>query len=203
MTPSPLNFRDFRCWIFDLDGTLTVPVHDFDAMRREIGLPPGVGTLEGLAALPADQRQERRRQLDAIGWRYVEMAEPQPGASGLLNTLQQRGCHTGLVTRNARRNALGTLDRIGLRHHFEDQAVLSRDDGVAKPAPDPIHRLMKLWQASPAETLIVGDAIYDLEAGRAAGIPAILLDPSGNSEHRSLATHCVAHLEELSSDLPE
>ena len=27
-----------RYWIFDLDGTLTVSAHDFEHMRRELGL---------------------------------------------------------------------------------------------------------------------------------------------------------------------
>jgi hypothetical protein len=27
-------------WIFDLDGTLTVSAHDFDHIRRELGLAP-------------------------------------------------------------------------------------------------------------------------------------------------------------------
>ncbi|MBP42781.1 MAG: HAD family hydrolase, partial [Deltaproteobacteria bacterium] len=29
-------------WIFDLDGTLTVAVHDFDAIRKELGIPAGL-----------------------------------------------------------------------------------------------------------------------------------------------------------------
>ena len=41
-TPTP------RAVIFDLDGTLTEPVLDFDAMRAEIGLPEGVPILEQL-----------------------------------------------------------------------------------------------------------------------------------------------------------
>jgi len=30
-----------RCWIFDLDGTLTVPVHDFPAIRSALGMAEG------------------------------------------------------------------------------------------------------------------------------------------------------------------
>ena len=28
-------------WIFDLDGTLTIAVHDFNAIRKELGIPEG------------------------------------------------------------------------------------------------------------------------------------------------------------------
>ncbi len=28
-----------KYWIFDLDGTLTVPVHDFQGIRKTLGIP--------------------------------------------------------------------------------------------------------------------------------------------------------------------
>ncbi|MGH9885914.1 MAG: HAD family hydrolase, partial [bacterium] len=42
-------------WIFDMDGTLTVAVHDFDAIRTELGLPQGKPMLEELALRPAEE----------------------------------------------------------------------------------------------------------------------------------------------------
>ena len=44
-----------RAVIFDLDGTLTEPVLDFDAMRAEIGLTGGT-ILEQLEQLDAPRR---------------------------------------------------------------------------------------------------------------------------------------------------
>ena len=38
MAVEPLGRRH---WIFDLDGTLTVAAHDFAAIRRTLGIPPG------------------------------------------------------------------------------------------------------------------------------------------------------------------
>ena len=35
---------------------------------------------------------------------------------------------------------------------------------------------MKNWQADPADGVMVGDAIYDLQAGRAAGVATLYLD---------------------------
>lgn len=48
-----MDLRERKYWIFDLDGTLTVAVHDFTAIRRELDLPPGKPILEELATLPA------------------------------------------------------------------------------------------------------------------------------------------------------
>jgi phosphoglycolate phosphatase-like HAD superfamily hydrolase len=45
-----LSERDF--WIFDMDGTLTVDVHDFDAIRTALGLPSGQPILEIIATMP-------------------------------------------------------------------------------------------------------------------------------------------------------
>lgn len=189
--------RTRRCWIFDMDGTLTVPVHDFDAMRRELGLPAGVGTLEGLASLPPEQQRERRALLDEIGRRYVEQARPQPEAAELLAVLAARGCQIGLVTRNGRVNTFATLARIGLAGRFGPAEVLTRDDGPPKPSPEAVQRLLAGWAATPSDGVMVGDAEYDIEAGRAAGAATVLLDPSGASAWRARADFCVGGLSEL------
>jgi len=46
------KFPPIEAIIFDMDGTLTVPVLDFDRIRSEIGLPAGP-ILESLLALAA------------------------------------------------------------------------------------------------------------------------------------------------------
>ena len=55
--------------IFDLDGTLTVPALDFDAIRAEIGLPPGP-ILESLERLS----QAERRRAEEILHRHESVA---------------------------------------------------------------------------------------------------------------------------------
>ena len=32
-----MNLKDIRHWVFDMDGTLTVAVHDFAEIRRALG----------------------------------------------------------------------------------------------------------------------------------------------------------------------
>jgi phosphoserine phosphatase len=34
-----VSFDRRDCWIFDMDGTLTVSIHDFDSIKRILGLP--------------------------------------------------------------------------------------------------------------------------------------------------------------------
>lgn len=180
-----------------MDGTLTLPVHDFDAMRRELGLPPGIGTLEGLAALAPELQAQRREMLNEIGWRYALLAEPQPGAAELLAELAARGARLGIITRNARRNTEETLRRIGFARWFAAEDIATRDEGEPKPAPEAVLRLLGRWREGPQAGVVVGDAVYDLQAGRAAGVATVLLDPDGAAPHRPLADVCVSRLDDL------
>jgi len=168
-----------RHWIFDLDGTLTEPVHDFDRLRAELGLPAGVGTLEGLQQVPEPRRSELAERLNEIGWEYALLSKLQAGAREFLDALVARGCRLGVVTRNNRRNLDESLRLIECEDLFPAEVRLSRDDPPAKPAPDPLLRLLRDWQASAEDAVMVGDAIYDLKAGRAAGTATLYLDPSG------------------------
>ena len=186
-----------RHWIFDMDGTLTVPVHDFPAMRRELGVPEGMGTLEGVYALPEPLRSERHRRLDEISMDYARLARPQQGARALLEELLAGGCRIGLVTRNSRPSALETLACAGLAGLFPPETVLTRDEPPPKPSPEQVLRLMSQWGAAPDDAVLVGDAIYDLQAGRAAGIATVLVDPAGDSPHRALADQVVGGMAEL------
>ncbi|HEY5959038.1 MAG TPA: hypothetical protein VIV60_20905, partial [Polyangiaceae bacterium] len=58
--------RHRKSFIFDMDGTLTLAVHDFDAIRRQLDLPPGVPILEALAQLSEVEARPKWQLLDAI-----------------------------------------------------------------------------------------------------------------------------------------
>ena len=48
-----MSLRSIRHWVFDMDGTLTVAVHDFAAIRVALDIPAQDDILTHLAALPA------------------------------------------------------------------------------------------------------------------------------------------------------
>lgn len=186
------------CWLFDMDGTLTEPVHDFRAMRRELGIPEGANTVETVWALPEPERSAKRRLLDQIGARYVAQARAQEGALELLRRLRGLGRRVGLVTRNSRANTLATLDVLGISGWFADDAIATRDDAhPAKPAPDALLCMLERWGCAPADAVMIGDAVYDLDAGRAAGTATVLIDPAGDSPLRAQADLAVRGPAEL------
>lgn len=197
---SPLRSRTH--WIFDLDGTLTLAIHDFDAMRRELGLPAGEPILEAMARLPDAERAAVDRRLEEIELELAHRAEPQPGAAELLAELAGRGFELGILTRNSGRNARATLIAAGLGSFFEPHLVISRDGCAPKPDPDGIHRLLGHWQAPPERAVMVGDYLFDLVAGRSAGAATVYLDTSGTFEFGEHADVQVRGLEDLRALLP-
>ena len=120
-----------HCWIFDLDGTLTVPVHDFPAIRTALGMTESDSDiLKYLASLPS--------------------AEAAP-----------------------------------------------------KPHPEGIEKLLAAWESGPDETVMVGDYLFDLQVGRAAGTATIHVDSSCAFRWPELADLSVATLEELADAMSD
>jgi len=184
-------------WVFDLDGTLTLAVHDFDALRRELGLAPGRPILEALGERPEGEAAALMIRLDELEAELVTATGPAPGADRLLQGLAERSCTMGILTRNSLENARATLAHCGFSQHFAPTDVIGRDEAPPKPSPDGIARLLGRWGASPSSAVMVGDFRYDLEAGRAAGVVTVSVDPTGQHEWASLADLCVDSLEEL------
>jgi len=189
--------RDRDCWIFDLDGTLTVAAHDFEAIRRDIELPAGQPILEELARLPESEAGWRRERLDAIELELADRAEPATGALALVQVLSSAGFRLGIVTRNSHANALRSLHRCGLEAFFKPCCVLGREAARPKPDPECVHRLLGHWDAKASRAVVVGDYAYDLIAGRRAGTATVHVDPSAEfawTEHADVEVRSLSAL---------
>ena len=195
--------RRLRHWIFDLDGTLTVEVHDFPAIRRMLGLPQGKGILELLAEMPPQQAEPLFRKLDAHEQELALLAKPAIGADALLEELTRRNIRRGIFTRNSLSNLETTLEVAGLRHHFDADDFITREKGPPKPRPEGIWHLLEVWGSDRTEAVMIGNHRNDLEAGHAAGIMTIHVDPSGSFDHSEHADLGIRSLEELLALLPE
>jgi HAD superfamily hydrolase (TIGR01509 family) len=190
-----------RFWIFDMDGTLTVPVHDFEAIRRELGLQPRKPILEQIAELPPERAFDVTARLDAIELALAARARAAAGARALLERLARRGVQLGILTRNSFANACETLRACELAHFFAPACVLGREAAAPKPDPEGIRRLLSHWGAEPREAVMVGDYRYDLLAGRAAGALTVYVDPEGAFPFAELADVSVDSLSALAERL--
>ena len=123
---SRLDWRDRVCWIFDMDGTLTVPAHDFSAARRALGIDPQHDILEALARRSETERVQAEAWLDQWERDIAARAQPHADALDLVARLGAAGCRMGVLTRNTREVALQTLATIGLGDVFDPRVVLGR-----------------------------------------------------------------------------
>ncbi len=188
----PLKQRD--CWIFDMDGTLTLSIHDFEGIKRDLGLPPGQPILEALAKLPPAVADPLYQQLEAMGLAIAYQSTAQVGAYELLSELRSRDYKMGILTRNSKNNATATLAACGLAEFFPDELILSRDCCPPKPSPDGILQLLTRWNATPERSVMVGDYRFDLEAGKRAGSATVYIDPTGEFAWKAHADVAVTQL---------
>jgi HAD superfamily hydrolase (TIGR01509 family) len=179
--------------VFDLDGTLVVQELDFEAMRREIGLPSGTPLLEALERMDDAGREAavavlRRHELAA-----AETAQLNPGVAAFLDWLAARRIPRAVLSRNMREAVLKVLDRCGMSFDL----VLAREDAPYKPNPEGLWQICAAWGLAPVEVLMVGDYLYDLQAGRGAGTRTALLTHGRTLPFAHLADVAFASFEDV------
>src|SRR5690606_6279253 len=148
-----MMLAQIRTVLFDLDGTLTVPLIDFDALRARLDLPAGVPLLHALAPLPEERRVHGMQVIHQAEIEAAHNAVANTGAIELVADLAARGIATAIVTRNSTDASRITLARLKL----EVDALITRDFLPTKPAPAPVLEALRLLRGKPAGALMVGD----------------------------------------------
>ncbi|MDP3815045.1 HAD family hydrolase [Pseudomonas sp.] len=189
-----------RHWVFDMDGTLTLAVHDFPAIKRALDIPLSADILGHLATLPEDVAAAKHAWLLEHERELALTAAPAPGAIELVRSLRARGCRLGILTRNAHELALLTLQAIGLDDCFAVGDVIGRDEAPPKPDPGGLLQLAALWQVAPSALVMVGDFRFDLECARAAGARSVLVNLAENP-WPELADHFAVDCRALARDV--
>lgn len=190
----PLQAR--TVWIFDLDGTLTEPVHDFAHIRAELGMEPEQDILATIKNSPASRRCTLLKQLDQWEHHYAALARPAPGALMLLDCLYRKNFPLGILTRNSRDIALRSLEAIGAARFFQPDNIIGRDEARPKPDDQGLKILLQQWGENPDAAVMIGDYSYDLEAGRSVGCMTIHVD-SRDRHWPELTDLRIQSLEEL------
>jgi HAD superfamily hydrolase (TIGR01549 family) len=184
-----------RAIIFDLDGTITEPFFDFDAIRAEMGLAKDSGPiLESMVKMTPDQRKAAEKILGFHERLAVEKSQINPGVRETLNKLRSSGIKIGILTRNTKNNVYAVAEKHGL---FFD-AVVGREDGLVKPDAFGVRQLCRIFGVLPSQTLVVGDYLFDLVCAKAAGAIAVLLTNHKNADQFSqYADFTVGRLDQI------
>ncbi len=157
--------------LFDLDGTLTVPVFDFAAIRARLEIPTGANITQTIDQMPEPRRSAKQEQLRMLELETAQLAVANTGAVELTRALASRGIATGIVTRNFPQAAALTLKAIGV--HVD--VVLTRECAAPKPAPDGVLEALSRLGKQARGALMVGDYLDDMLAGQAAGVRTCLV----------------------------
>jgi pyrophosphatase PpaX len=170
-------------WLFDFDGTLVDSIAlILDSFRHAtltvLGMVPpddvlmaGVGTplREQMSALdPARVDELVTVYRDHNGRRHGDLLRPYPGVDAMLTGLRRRGHALGIVTSKMRDAVELGMQYVPLGRF--DVVVTCEDTDRHKPDPAPVLHALAALAAPPASAVYVGDAPYDLRAGREAGV---------------------------------
>ncbi|MDW5597999.1 HAD family hydrolase [Conexibacter stalactiti] len=186
----------YRTVLLDVDGTLVDSnyLHAIAWQRafRGIGLElpawrllrqVGKGGDKLVAAVAGEQvEQEHGDEARALhGDHFGELIDevrPLPGARELLVALHERGVETVLASSGKAEEVERYIDELLDARDLLAGWTSSGDVEQSKPAPDLLETALARVSARPA--LLVGDAVWDGEAARNAGIDFAALRSGGN-----------------------
>ena len=169
--------------LFDLDGTLINTneliiasfMHTLEKFypgkyKREHVIPfMGPTLTESFSTVDANRVDEliteyRRFNVEM----HDEFVEEYETVYETIETLHEQGYKIGIVTTKARNVVEMGLSYSRLKQFFD--VVITIDDVQnAKPHPEPIQLALKKLNATPEETIMVGDNYHDIEGGKNAG----------------------------------
>lgn len=180
-----------------MDGTLTIPQHNFNEIRQLLGIETGADILEAIEEMPLEKRLSSKEKLHKWEHSIALKSIANLDAIALVRSLHQKGYALGVLTRNNSDLAHITLESSGFSPYFDKQTVLGRDSAPPKPAPDGIYKICQHWDIPPKDTVMVGDYILDTQAGRRAGCTTVLIDANHRFGHQPCTDFHVHSIAEL------
>jgi HAD superfamily hydrolase (TIGR01549 family) len=185
---------DIRGVIFDMDGTLTIPVIDFALMRRRLEIPQG-DILSIIRSWPEERQKAAFDIIEEIEQDGRDRLRLQPGAEALMRVLEKRSIPRAILTRNTEK----TVRHLQSHLHTAFSVIVTRAFPTFKPDPAPALHICKLWELDPATVLLVGDYRDDITCGKQAGTRTCLLLNDHNGLFAGLADFTVTSLDELAA----
>jgi len=172
--------------LFDLDGTLVDSVYQHVLAWREaleetgielsvwrihrrIGMSGGLfvnALLRETKMVLSPEQVSRLRELHLAAYlRRMDQVRPLPGARELLQRLSELGVPWGIGTSGSRRTAAPAIEMLTAA----PPVVVTRDDVArAKPDPDLFVEAARRLGVDVADSIVVGDSVWDLLAAQRA-----------------------------------
>lgn len=185
MNEDPLHPEStLKTILFDLDGTLinSLPAYivSFQQNIHEVtGREISAEELASRISIPTPRILEyyaAPEQIPGMVARHNELMRQNadlitfyPGVPEALRSLRAAGLKLGVVTSQIEGELATTRAALGIEDVID---VWIHSDMVAhpKPAPDPVLLALEMLGEAAGTAMMVGDSIYDLGAGKAAGV---------------------------------
>ena len=162
--------------------------------------------LEWILALPEGAaRDAAAATLERFELEAADASAPNEGAEELVLRLREAGLAVAVLTRNGRSAVERALRHFHALAMDDFDVVVTRDDGdiAPKPAPDGVLHAAAAVGVAPGETLVVGDFLLDMRAGRAAGAVTAYLVNHGETGDGEAAEPESADCDFVVGRLPE
>jgi len=178
--------------LFDCDGTLTnshgaivqamqqafesialIPP-SADAVNAIIGLSLGNAVVDLLPVALRDDAMLVQRIEQAYRQSYVLLeteVELFEGVRTTLEELRKRGYWLGVVTGKSKQGLLRVLERFALHDLF--YVLRTADCTHSKPHPAMVLECMQALGVTASQTVVVGDAVFDMQMAKAAGVDVV------------------------------
>ena len=157
--------------LFDMDGVIINSTLDVRQIKIDLFGDADIFIIEGINALPEEERHAAWGRVEEMEVEAARTAMINPEADELFDWMDSRDIKKGIVTRNGRASVEVIRQRIGR----DLGLIVAREDAEPKPAPDGVLMAIERLGVKGESTFMVGDFIFDIEAGKSAGCRTIFL----------------------------
>ncbi len=172
--------KKYKMLIFDWDGTLMdsqqkivqtlrstlLQLNLVDQSDDQLKNVIGLGLSEAIIQLYPKLNEQQVKQFADL-YRHIFVLPDQPcpvlfdGVIAMLKKLHQQGVILVIATGKGRQGLEQAIDSSGVREFF--YASRCADETFSKPNPQMLIELLDEFSLTPAEAIMIGDTIYDLE----------------------------------------
>lgn len=119
-----------------------------------------------------------------------ERIDAKPGIYELLNVLDEMGIHKAVATTTVKSLTIERLTRLNLIDRF-DYLLCGDEVNERKPNPEIYQKVLKYFDISPQDALVLEDSFVGVEAAYRAHIPCVmvpdLLPPQSKQREETIA----------------
>ncbi len=187
------NMKNYKLYIFDLDGTLLDTRKDLttavNTMREAFGLSPlDIDTVIGMVgdgivklierALKeingVDLKEAKRVFDEAYSKILTDNTKPYDGVIEVLEKLKSKNKKLTVLTNKPRIYTLPIIERLNLHRYF-DKILCADDLKNKKPDPEGINRLIDSLKVERFKAIMIGDSKNDVLSAKNAGIDSVFV----------------------------